>query len=174
VHFQISLIEVIEQEGIKLKKAGRAYKTLCPFHEDKNPSFYVYPDSNRFICYGCGERGDAIDFIMKLKRVSFKEALEYLGIEGNGKRSRTQVEQQNRRQELVQNFRRACCDYYDEICTEFRCINKVLRNVQTMQKAEELSTFYHRLPILEYHMDIMALGTDEERHELLKGIGYEF
>ena len=50
----------------------------CPFHEDKSPSFKIYPNSNRFVCFGCGARGSPIDFVMRYKNCSFKEAVEYL------------------------------------------------------------------------------------------------
>ncbi len=50
----------------------------CPFHEDKSPSLKIYPDNNRFVCFGCGARGSPIDFVMKYKNCSFKEAVQYL------------------------------------------------------------------------------------------------
>lgn len=50
----------------------------CPFHEDGSPSFKVYAKSNRFVCFGCGARGSPIDFVIKYKNCSFKEAVLYL------------------------------------------------------------------------------------------------
>jgi hypothetical protein len=53
----------------------------CPFHgEDRNPSLKVYPDDNYFICFACGAKGSSVDFIMKYKDCSFKEAVKYLSI----------------------------------------------------------------------------------------------
>lgn len=58
---------------------GRSYRMyLCPFHPDKKPSFAWYMESNTFHCFGCGEHGDNISFIMKLCKVSFPEAIKYL------------------------------------------------------------------------------------------------
>jgi len=62
-------------EFLELKKG----KALCPFHNDHNPSFSV--KSNRGHCFGCGWRGDVVDFIVAFKGFSFKEALEFLAIE---------------------------------------------------------------------------------------------
>lgn len=50
---------------------------LCPFHQEKTPSFYIYPD-NKYHCYGCGEHGDSIDFAMQAKHIDFKEAYKWL------------------------------------------------------------------------------------------------
>lgn len=57
---------------------GRRMWWLCPLHEDKNPSFCVTPGSPRWRCYGCGEAGDAAALVMKLRGISFPEALAYL------------------------------------------------------------------------------------------------
>ena len=60
------------------KCAGRNIVTLCPFHNEKTGSFYIYTQRNRFHCFGCGMNGDAIDFIMKLNGLCFVDAVKYL------------------------------------------------------------------------------------------------
>jgi len=65
-------------ESVQLKKAGRNYKGLCPFHSEKTPSFMVSPERQIFKCFGCGEGGDALAFIEKTEKVSFPEALKML------------------------------------------------------------------------------------------------
>lgn len=62
-----------------LKKAGRSFKGLCPFHQEKTPSFVVFPDSQNFHCFGCGKGGDIFNAYMELERVDFREALRELG-----------------------------------------------------------------------------------------------
>ena len=52
--------------------------SLCPFHNEDTPSFYVYLDDNKFHCYGCQAHGDAIDFVMKVSGLNFVEAVKYL------------------------------------------------------------------------------------------------
>lgn len=63
---------------VSLKKAGRNFKGLCPFHNEKTPSFMVSPELQIFKCFGCGETGDVISFIQKFEGLEFWEALESL------------------------------------------------------------------------------------------------
>lgn len=63
---------------IPLKRAGRNFKTCCPFHNEKTPSFVVNPDKQIFHCFGCGVGGSVVTFIMKQERVEFPEALRML------------------------------------------------------------------------------------------------
>ncbi len=55
-----------------LKRAGRSYKGLCPFHQEKTPSFVVFPDSQNFHCFGCGKGGDAFTFFQQIEHVEFR------------------------------------------------------------------------------------------------------
>jgi len=65
-------------EHVSLKRAGTNLKGLCPFHSEKTPSFTVNPDRKTYHCFGCGEGGDAISFMMNFHRLSFAEALKEL------------------------------------------------------------------------------------------------
>lgn len=65
-------------ERVELKKAGRNYKALCPFHSEKTPSFMVSPELQMFKCFGCGEAGDVIAFLEKFEGMEFREALKFL------------------------------------------------------------------------------------------------
>jgi len=61
-----------------LKKAGRSWKGLCPFHGEKTPSFHVHPEKGFYYCFGCGAKGDAITFVRETERMEFAEAVAYL------------------------------------------------------------------------------------------------
>ena len=63
---------------LPLKPAGRYHKALCPFHTEKTPSFIVNPERQIFHCFGCGEGGDAIGFVMRQEHLSFPEAIRSL------------------------------------------------------------------------------------------------
>ena len=68
----VDIVEVAA-EHLQLKKSGRGYVGLCPFHQEKTPSFHVTPDLGRYKCFGCHESGNVFDLIMKLERVDFPE-----------------------------------------------------------------------------------------------------
>lgn len=71
------LVALLERY-LPLRQAGRNMVALCPFHEEKTPSFTVYPDSQHFKCYGCGKAGDVFTFVMDREGLSFREAMELL------------------------------------------------------------------------------------------------
>lgn len=72
--------DIVELVGahLPLRAAGRTHKGLCPFHTEKTPSFVVNPERQIFHCFGCGEGGDAITFLMKHERLGFMEAVRFL------------------------------------------------------------------------------------------------
>jgi DNA primase len=63
---------------VQLKKTGRSFKGLCPFHQEKTPSFVVFPESGNFHCFGCGRGGDVFTFYMGVENVEFRDALQEL------------------------------------------------------------------------------------------------
>ena len=72
--------DIVELVGsyVQLKRKGRLYGGLCPFHSEKSPSFYVYPDTQSFYCFGCGAGGDAITFAKKINSIDYPEAVKML------------------------------------------------------------------------------------------------
>ena len=72
--------DIVELVGsyVQLKRKGRLYGGLCPFHSEKTPSFYVYPDTQSFYCFGCGAGGDAITFAKKINSIDYPEAVKML------------------------------------------------------------------------------------------------
>jgi len=77
-HFLMS--EVIGRR-IPIKKHGREYQALCPFHNEKSPSFTINDEKGFYHCFGCGAHGDAIEFIRKFERLSYPETIETLARE---------------------------------------------------------------------------------------------
>ncbi|MEW6685463.1 MAG: DNA primase [Candidatus Edwardsbacteria bacterium] len=71
------IVEVIS-EHLSLKKVGKYYKTLCPFHQEKTPSFIVTPERQIYHCFGCGKGGNVYGFLMEYEKVSFFEAIKTL------------------------------------------------------------------------------------------------
>lgn len=75
---QNDIVDVIS-ESVRLKRSGRNFSGLCPFHNEKTPSFSVSQDKQIYKCFGCGEAGNVITFVMKTKNLPFVDAVKYLG-----------------------------------------------------------------------------------------------
>ncbi|WP_029253655.1 DNA primase [Paraoerskovia marina] len=113
-------IDEIVGAHVTLKSAGvGSLKGLCPFHDERSPSFHVRPQVGRWHCFGCGEGGDAISFVQKIDGLSFTEAVEYLadkaGVqlryeEGGGPRRQGEPGQRQRLLEV----HRVAAEYYSE------------------------------------------------------------
>lgn len=99
---------VLVGERVKLQQRGRSYVGLCPFHQEKTPSFHVNPERGFYHCFGCGASGDAIKFLRELEGLSFVDAVRHIaegeGIEivetGSEQEVRQQAELRRRREEL--------------------------------------------------------------------------
>lgn len=68
----------IAGERIQLQRSGKNYRATCPFHSEKTPSFYVSPELQRFICFGCRKQGDVFTFVQEFDRLTFPETMELL------------------------------------------------------------------------------------------------
>ena len=79
---QNDIVDVIS-ERVRLRKAGRNFTGLCPFHNEKTPSFSVSQEKQIYKCFGCGEAGNVISFVMKDKNLPFVEAVKYLANRAN-------------------------------------------------------------------------------------------
>ncbi len=70
--------DTVEAAGVRLRGRGRVRQGVCPFHDEAEGSFTVYADSEKFYCFGCGERGDVVDFVQKSEGLSRREAIARL------------------------------------------------------------------------------------------------
>ena len=77
IRYKNDIVEVIG-ENVTLKKAGRRYTGLCPFHSEKSPSFSVDADKQLYYCFGCHEAGNVFTFVQKINNYTFPEAVKYL------------------------------------------------------------------------------------------------
>ncbi len=76
------IVDIISQYVV-LKRSGRNFFGLCPFHKEKSPSFSVSPDRQIFHCFGCGAGGNVIHFIQKIENIDFRETMEILAERAN-------------------------------------------------------------------------------------------
>ena len=108
------IVEVISQY-VHLKRSGRNFFGLCPFHNEKSPSFSVSPDKQIFHCFGCGVGGNAISFISKIEGIGFKESIEVLAERANIKLPTIESNVDNKKEELkskVYKVNAFTADYY--------------------------------------------------------------
>ena len=112
---RIGLAEVVGRH-VRLVKKGREHTGLCPFHNEKTPSFTVNEDKGFYHCFGCGEHGSVFDFVMKTDNLSFPEAVERLATEA-GLEIPVETPEERQRQERAKGLydvMAAACAYYEK------------------------------------------------------------
>jgi DNA primase len=116
---RVDVIAVV-QRRVPLKKSGRDWKGLCPFHGEKTASFYVVPDKKMFHCFGCGASGDAIKFVMQMEGRSFREAIEQLAAEAGVDLTPSDPEEARRsaRRAALAEVNEKACTYYERVLWE--------------------------------------------------------
>ncbi len=99
----LSRIDIVEIVGsfIKLKKRGTNYLGLCPFHNEKSPSFTVSPSKEIYKCFGCGRSGNSISFLMEAEKYSYAEALRWLAAKYNVTIEETETSPEYKQQQQV-------------------------------------------------------------------------
>jgi DNA primase len=117
--FRVNIVDVVGRVAT-LRKAGSRFKGLCPFHNEKSPSFHVDPDKGFYKCFGCGKAGDIITFVRETEQLNFSEAIETLGSrfgipieyeEGSGGPSR---EERSLRQEIF-DIHETAAEHYHQV-----------------------------------------------------------
>jgi DNA primase len=110
------------EDHVRLRKSGGTYKGLCPFHQERTPSFTVSPARGTFKCFGCGEGGDAISFVEKLEGVDFPGAIELLaqrfGIQLEYEESSPEEEQKRRRRDRLRSLLERATAFYQRVLWE--------------------------------------------------------
>jgi len=117
----MEILPVVE-EVVRLRKSGGTYKGLCPFHQERTPSFTVSPARGTFKCFGCGEGGDAITFVRKLENVEFVDAIELLarrfGVELEYEEASPEQELKRRRDERLRALLERAAEFYSRVLWE--------------------------------------------------------
>jgi DNA primase len=110
------------EDYVRLRKAGGTYKGLCPFHQEKTPSFTVSPARGTYKCFGCGEGGDAISFVEKLEQVDFVGAIETLakrfGVQIEYEEISPEAERERRRKERLGQLLERATVFYERVLWE--------------------------------------------------------
>lgn len=158
---------VVEVAGVTLRQCGAGrFRGRCPFHNEKTPSFVVYPDG--FHCFGCGAHGDAIDFVKRLHGLSFPDALRFLGLESGAvdmQQIRKQQAAKRIRQDAVKVYHRTIHAMADELQILIAGVKKFM-TFATWEQMQELSELISALPFWENCLDVLTCGDESEKFEL--------
>lgn len=113
---RISVSEIVGKR-VKLIKKGREHSGLCPFHNEKSPSFTVNDDKGFYHCFGCGAHGSALDFLMNTEGLNFPEAVERLAVQAGMEVPQDTPEQRERveRRNTLYDVMEAACAYYEKM-----------------------------------------------------------
>jgi DNA primase len=115
------IVQVVEGR-VRLRKAGGSYKGLCPFHDEKTPSFSVTPAKGTYHCFGCGVGGDAISFVRETEGLDFVGAVEFLAdrfrVPVEYEESSPQADEERRRRERLYALLEQAAAYYERLLWE--------------------------------------------------------
>ena len=117
-------VDMVELVGARseLRRAGRQWTGLCPFHDERTPSFSVDPEHKLYHCFGCGESGDAIKFVEATEALDFKEAVEQLaeryGVELKREQEDPRAEERRLRRERLMRLVERATAYYERVLWE--------------------------------------------------------
>jgi len=120
------IVELISS-GVALKKAGRNFKGLCPFHDEKTPSFMVSPERQIFKCFGCGEGGDVYGWMMKREGMEFGEALRFLADKAGVKLKSFRPTKEQQIKERLVEINHLASEYYHYLLTSHKAGKKGLQ-----------------------------------------------
>jgi hypothetical protein len=164
----VDLAALVEAAGVELRPAGPGrLRGLCPLHPEDTPSFFVFQDRGRWHCFGCGEGGDAIDFVRKSRGCSFREALTTLGIGDQGCSSAelARIRADCRRREAERWFER---DLAWSLGTCIRWAHEFLRSVTPENfDSPKYSLLLSELAIFEFQHQILIDGDPGDKAALL-------
>jgi DNA primase len=117
----VDMVELVNART-DLRRAGRNWTGLCPFHDERTPSFSVDAEKKLYHCFGCGESGDAIDFVKATEAFDFREAVEHLadryGVELKLEREDPLAEERRRRRERLLALLERTASYYERVLWE--------------------------------------------------------
>ena len=172
---QVRGIPFPEVQAAFLGEEPKRGKLPCPFHLDRTPSFHIYDDG--FKCFGCGENGDAVDFVAKLQGISPLSAAKAIagqfGIKARQtpltRKERLKMAQEKAQRDREKRLQQAFSRWCKQAGERARILAEAVRFVMAEKGVDiddDLVELIHLLPIFEHWADVLALGTDAERIEI--------
>ena len=148
----VDIIKTCEILGIKLNKQ---YKALCPFHNEKTPSFSISKEKQIWKCFGCDDSGDVISLVSKLLNISPLDACKYLSdinsLQIDFKSSMPKITTNRYKQKTI-----SIDEYYKWENKTFQLLCDYLHNLKGIKRYQEQDK-------IEYYIDLFIFGTDEDK-----------
>jgi hypothetical protein len=165
----INLSDIVSAAGVELRRRGNKSVGLCPFHSEKTASFTIF-DDNRFKCFGCGEYGDAVDFVRRLHGYSFSDALKHLGIEKGPMTPevRKSIEEDKRKREEKAAYQKRETGVAYTLGFLIRETHKVTSKIRTIEDMEQCASLIDSLHFWEHCHSILCQGNKDERRQVVK------
>ena len=141
---QTDIVEVVS-EYVNLKRTGKNYQGLCPFHQENTPSFTVNPDNQFFYCFGCGKGGDIFNFIMEIENITFYESLRLLAKKNNMEmpNSKGYSKEYNRKREKVFEIHQLAAKFYNYLLLNKQVGNDAYKYLKKRGYTEKDIERYH-------------------------------
>lgn len=157
---KISILEAAEQfTNIHLKRAGRNYSGLCPFHGESTPSFFINPQKGIFKCFGCGESGDLISLVAKCNDMSNGQAISFIAKELNlnipqhQKNMRVQKVDSVELEKKLKILREKSKEYFWKLTSLRDWFNEALKQITCEEDLFYIGDLYHYIPYIQYLID---------------------
>lgn len=170
----VPILSVIERySDVSLNKRGKDFRGLCPFHQEKTPSFTVNPEKGLFYCFGCGTGGDAVAFVSQLNGLKPIEAARVIandfGLAVDNRpltrEQRTRIRERQKQRELERALQEWATDSYIELAHLRRCLFYVLVGPGDFYEYPELVFLFQ---YVDYLLDVLSYGTLADKKALLE------
>ena len=167
------IVDIVSQY-VNLKKKGANYFGLCPFHNEKSPSFSVSPSKQMYYCFGCGATGDAVDLTAKLFGIGLREAAvklaEDFGLNYDS-RQKPSIRPRIREPTPEQKYQKEENHCYKVLTDYFHLLREWEKKYAPKQPDEEWNPLFaealYKKNYIEYLLDILLYGSLEERKALV-------
>ncbi|MHB1042357.1 MAG: CHC2 zinc finger domain-containing protein [Eubacteriales bacterium] len=175
----VSTAEVAECYGIDVRRKCLRHVGACPFHNDKNPSFVVFPDGG-WKCFGCGAAGgDAISLVAKILKISQYSAAVKIAEDFNipvpnrlrpaeRKEYEITITEKRLRRELDNWFKREENRVYQNLAAARRACDRLAKKIKTEDDLDEIGPVYHISEILDHALEMMRNGDLGDKRQIVR------
>ena len=163
----IDIVSLMERENVILQKSGAKFNACCPLpgHEETKPSFFVYPDSNSFHCFGCQIGGDAAKFIQKMHGLDFPGALNYLGIKGE-KIEHAEIRRKKHEKKLMADFEGWCKKADTVLAQAVLELERMLDEAKAAKVYAECSKLILKKQMFQHYREVLDTGSDRDKYQV--------